>query len=432
MRMKSTEPEGKESLARPAREQSAARERPAMEGLLLGLQRTHGNRYVQRLLKATIQRECGCAGACSDCGATGADQQQDVIHRMPKDAGHTNRFLPSGFIQTKLAVSQPGDQYEQEADRVAEQVMRMQTPEALDETRSKLPDISRYARAVARQEEMEEETFSESNLLSLKEVSGASHDMSSELETRIESMRGGGHEMSTDLRAFFEPRFGRDFSNVRLHTDSGAGETAQQLNARAFTLGRDIAFAPGEYQPETPEGRRLMAHELTHVVQQSDSSVRTLMRACSCSAIGARNPTAAENTALTSIFPRLVSGNWCVNAPATPTYNCFAWTIGNTSRWVQSEIDTVYGNNNGVYEFSDFDNFYNSTLGLTPVTNATPANPEVVLYGKAGSPTHGARKSSAPCGFAVESKLGKYVRIIHDAYELEGGSVYGDIDRFYV
>ncbi|MEW6212601.1 MAG: DUF4157 domain-containing protein [Acidobacteriota bacterium] len=415
MRMKSIEPESKESAVRPARHQIAPadKERTGLASSLLHLQRAHGNRYVQRLLNATLQRSCGCGGTCSDC----ASKDRDAI-------------------QTRLAVSQPGDQYEQEADRVAEQVMRMQAPTTLEESAtSHFPAISRYAQrqAVARQEETEEEEVSESDLLSLKEVPGASHDLSADLEARIESLRGGGHEMSSDLRAFFEPRFGRDFSSVRLHTDSSAGETAQRLNARAFTLGRDIAFAPGEYQPETTEGRRLLAHELTHVVQQNDSSVRTLMRVCSCSAIGARDPTAAENTFLTGKFPYLVSGNWCVSAPATPTYNCYAWSIGNTTKWIDKEVDSVYGDNDGALEFSDFDEFYSVEGALTPVTNATPADPEVVLYGKGGKPTHAAAKSSTPCGFAtVESKLGKYLRIIHNARELEGGSVYGDIDRYYV
>src|SRR6185503_3554264 len=70
-------------------------------------------------------------------------------------------------------------------------------------------------------------------------------------------------------RAFFEPRFGANFSQVRVHTDTQAARTASSINAKAFTIGRDIAFAAGQYAPHSGEGQRLLAHELTHVVQQS-------------------------------------------------------------------------------------------------------------------------------------------------------------------
>jgi hypothetical protein len=69
------------------------------------------------------------------------------------------------------------------------------------------------------------------------------------------------------VRSFFEPRFGQDFSKVRVHTDSRAARSARDLNARAFTLGRDIVMGAGQYSPGTSEGKRLLAHELTHVIQ---------------------------------------------------------------------------------------------------------------------------------------------------------------------
>jgi hypothetical protein len=81
----------------------------------------------------------------------------------------------------------------------------------------------------------------------------------------------GGAPLPADLRSYFEPRFGHDFSRVRIHDNAAAGAAAQSIHARAFTLGRDIAFAPGEYAPRTMQGRRLLAHELAHVVQQADT-----------------------------------------------------------------------------------------------------------------------------------------------------------------
>jgi hypothetical protein len=81
-------------------------------------------------------------------------------------------------------------------------------------------------------------------------------------------MRNSGQPLAESLRSFFEPRFGVDLSQVRVHTDTRAAEAAQAVNARAFTVGLDIAFGAGQHAPGTTQGRRLLAHELTHVVQQ--------------------------------------------------------------------------------------------------------------------------------------------------------------------
>src|SRR6266566_8361148 len=77
-----------------------------------------------------------------------------------------------------------------------------------------------------------------------------------------------GRPLDAGTRAFMEPRFGHDFSNVRVHTDARAAESARAVNALAYTVGRDVVFGRGQYMPGTSEGKRLMAHELTHVVQQ--------------------------------------------------------------------------------------------------------------------------------------------------------------------
>ncbi|MCI0337075.1 MAG: DUF4157 domain-containing protein [Acidobacteria bacterium] len=92
-------------------------------------------------------------------------------------------------------------------------------------------------------------------------------------QSRIDSLRGGGQPLPQSARAYFEPRFGHDFSDVRVHTTGRAEEAARQVNAQAFTIGRDIVFGVGRYNPETQTGRQLLAHELTHVVQQSQASM---------------------------------------------------------------------------------------------------------------------------------------------------------------
>jgi hypothetical protein len=96
---------------------------------------------------------------------------------------------------------------------------------------------------------------------------------SPDIEASVKAMRGGGQPLPEQLRASIEPQFGYDFSQVRVHTDSRASESAKSVNALAFTTGKDIIFAAGQYSPQSISGRRLIAHELTHVVQQASGPV---------------------------------------------------------------------------------------------------------------------------------------------------------------
>ena len=113
-----------------------------------------------------------------------------------------------------------------------------------------------------RQVELEEE------MLQAKSREDATSEVPNDLESEINAIRGGGRPLAESERAYFEPRFGRDFSQVRMHTDTRAAESARAVNARAFTVGQDVVFGAGQYAQGASEGRRLMAHELTHVVQQ--------------------------------------------------------------------------------------------------------------------------------------------------------------------
>jgi peptidoglycan hydrolase-like protein with peptidoglycan-binding domain len=88
------------------------------------------------------------------------------------------------------------------------------------------------------------------------------------IESNIRSLKGGGQPLPKTLRHFFEPRFGRDFSDVRVHNDSFAGKSARAVNAKAYTVGYDVVFGTGQFAPETFAGKQLLAHELTHVMQQ--------------------------------------------------------------------------------------------------------------------------------------------------------------------
>src|SRR6185436_815942 len=90
-----------------------------------------------------------------------------------------------------------------------------------------------------------------------------------------EALNSSGRPLDGATRAFMEQRFGHDFSNVRVHTDARAAESARSINALAYTSGRDVVFGAGQHATPTSEGKRLLAHELTHVIQQSATAPGT-------------------------------------------------------------------------------------------------------------------------------------------------------------
>ena len=165
--------------------------------------------------------------------------------------------LPRPAVQTKLTINQPGDAYEQEADRVADQVMRMTDA---DIALSRAPaQVSRECAACEAEGKPK---------LQMKSASGG--DLAGVEAPPIvhEVLREPGEPLDASTRAFFEPRFGYDFGAVRVRKDGRAATSARSIGASAYTAGRNIAFAAGRYDPGTSAGRRLLAHELTHVIQQ--------------------------------------------------------------------------------------------------------------------------------------------------------------------
>ncbi len=206
------------------------------------------------------------------------------IHRLQRAVGNRGmgRFLSSGLIQTKFTVNRPGDRFEQEADRVADAVMRMPESQIADRTAVAAPARPAPIQRVCK--ECEEESArpaiqrmcdacsQESKRppkLQAKETPGGTPEVTPEIAARIQSLQGGGQALPTSVRRFFEPRFGQDFSPVRVHTDVAS---TRGLQARAYTVGSNIVFGAGQYSPQTSEGKRLLAHELTHVVQQGGAS----------------------------------------------------------------------------------------------------------------------------------------------------------------
>jgi hypothetical protein len=178
-------------------------------------------------------------------------------------------------LQPKLKVSQPGDEYEQEADRFAEQVMRMSISSDLVMPKGSTKDdgmINRKCDACEMKEKKEEEDEEKQLIISRKPSTKSSPEPHNEI-SNVQST--GSSSLDPHTKDFMQSRFGYDFSNVRIHNDQMAARSAQSLNATAYTIGNDIVFDKGQYKPNTLEGRRLLAHELTHVIQQSDTSTTT-------------------------------------------------------------------------------------------------------------------------------------------------------------
>ena len=183
-------------------------------------------------------------------------------------------------LQPKLTVNSPGDRYEQEADRVADEVMRMSEPkiqrlcpeceEKLQqqsmaeeekqedaETLQTKPIAGSITPLIQRQTEpSEEDKTEEEEILQTKPASGEASIAFPALQNQITALQGGGQPLPESERYFFEPRFGADFSQVRVHADGQAAEAARAVNARAFTLGRDVIFGGGWYQPRSAEGQQ--------------------------------------------------------------------------------------------------------------------------------------------------------------------------------
>ncbi len=216
-----------------------------------------------------------------------ADRVQ-FLHRTIGNQS-VERMIRSGTLQTKLRIGQPGDVYEKEADRVADQVMRMPEPQKVsannfhiqrvcpaceekelnrqpvkeeEEEKLQKQPVKEEDEKLRMQPEEEEEVQAKGDL-------GSSPEAHSQIENQIQSMKGGGHPLSDGERAFFEPRFGYDFSGVRVHTDANAAESAMSVNAQAYTVGRDIVFGKEKYSPGSSDGKKLLAHELTHIIQQN-------------------------------------------------------------------------------------------------------------------------------------------------------------------
>jgi hypothetical protein len=204
------------------------------------------------------------------------------------------RKLDTAAVQPELSISKPGDAYEQEADQVADKIRAMVEPATTEgkplSPRPAAPIVQRACAACAAEEE---------NILR-KEAPGQTVTPAAARDAPPFGLVGPGQPLPKATRQYFEPRFGRDFAEVRIHVDAAANQSAQAFNALAYTFGRHIVFAQGQFAPGSDRGRRLLAHELEHVVQQRGGLSNRIQRQVT----GARPPFAKPVRPLcTGLFP---------------------------------------------------------------------------------------------------------------------------------
>ncbi|MBO2011554.1 DUF4157 domain-containing protein [Hymenobacter negativus] len=207
-------------------------------------------------------------------------------------AGGGNFFEPTAAtaappVQMKLTVNKPGDKFEQEADRMADKVMRMPAPAASEEKLQRQPD-DKLQKAPAPEEKVqraelkddkiqkkEDEKLQKKEDDKLMRKGDGTPAVAASTQAAISQKTSGGQPLSADVRSYMEPRFGADFSQVRIHNDPESASLSNHLSARAFTHQNHVFFSRDQYQPGTSEGKQLLAHELTHTIQQGHAVQRS-------------------------------------------------------------------------------------------------------------------------------------------------------------
>jgi len=301
-------------------------------GLLNGLQQSHGNAYVQRLLvqaKLTVnppndqhEQEADRVGEAVVQGAGVQIQRQQeedpiqtsAIQREPRpwlDEEQQKRGMVLSPPDTSMSPSYPasaqpaeqrpagfefvpnpplprslGDEAGIFSGGIGMNVMgpaafkmgNLRRVEGSGPTQTKVSIIdgpgSRPEEDETRRTKLQRQEMPEEEEVVQTKASGVqAPEASTDVEERINAARGGGESLPDAIRESFEPHFGRDLSDIRVHTGSEANALSQGLQARAFTTGSDIFFRAGDYQPHTEEGKRLLGHEMTHVVQQGGAPI---------------------------------------------------------------------------------------------------------------------------------------------------------------
>lgn len=257
--------------------------------------------------RPVLQRQCACgqhtggSGECAECRkkkrtlqrAPAGQLRQPALPRSRPAGASAARFNHdfsrirsrggSARPESGVVISLPGDRHEREADRVADRVMRTPAPPVSwrgpaarvtvpPHLFQPKPRIGPLTPLVQRRADCTQgQAGDDQQRIQVRRATGVgagAEGQVSNLAERVRALDGGGHPLDTATRDFFEPRFARDFSRVRIHTGVAASLLAESVRARAFTYGRNIVFGSGQFAPGSRRGMSLLAHELTHTVQQ--------------------------------------------------------------------------------------------------------------------------------------------------------------------
>jgi outer membrane protein OmpA-like peptidoglycan-associated protein len=272
--------------------EAVARQHSRPEGGWYEFQKTVGNQAMQRSLLASQSGILGLQRKCASCEQETDDDTTDIL-------------------QTKLTINQPGDIFEQEADRVADAVM------SGGPTRTDLPIGGRAIASV------QKNCACGGTCEDCQRNADVVHRLNGSPKVGVDNvprivdevLQSSGQPLEDSTRMSMESSLGADFSGVRVHNDERAGDSASAINALAYTVGRNVVFGKGQFAPGTQSGRHLLAHELVHVVQQTGAhrlesssppssqhslnslaTKRMLQRACGPAAIGTPADCASSNT----------------------------------------------------------------------------------------------------------------------------------------
>lgn len=193
-------------------------------------------------------------------------------HQPAAEVSAAQEAMPA--LQPALTVGAVNDPLEHEADRMADTIMRMpayvsDSSKASDTYAAGSLTIQRKCAACEEEEQVQRKPLSSSITPFIQTKSNSGAATSHALTGRINNSRGNGNTMDGSTRTFMESRFGSDFSHVKIHTGTESVMMNRELNAKAFTVGNDIYFNEGQYNPNSNSGKHLLAHELTHTLQQN-------------------------------------------------------------------------------------------------------------------------------------------------------------------
>jgi len=212
-------------------------------------------------------------------------------------------------VQPKLSVRAPDDPYEREADQVADQVMRMSAPVV---QRSCAGDAGGASCANCN----DEDELQRGHPTIQRQANSATARRELETPSALLSTLDSGDPLEPATRTFMEPRFGTSFESVRVHTGERAAQSARSIDALAYTIGPHIVFDKGQYAPTPSAGRRLLAHELTHVVQQGNAGIGTRRN----SSTGAHPSSLARRSTLSPMLQREVPHGDPIHDPLIAQY----------------------------------------------------------------------------------------------------------------